>query len=221
MSVGNWIVGVRADTSRTSRSIRRIFGEHLIEPTNQARSNLSIRRDGRWNRSWIVYIGGDVAFRVTTRDRAIKIVRQILGEIALPNMPGRVRLRAFAGGQQVVLLDHQRPALVDDLELRSAGIEELPVWEPVINVDTEVLQQSPMLVGRGVPETPSRYRIAGIVTGGVAADGNADVIGLWRHSTDQSEAAIDLLNALQHRAALNVALDPDEARLQILRLIAG
>lgn len=136
-------------------------------------------------------------------------------------MPGRVRLRAFAGGQQVVLLDHQRPALVDDLELRSAGIEELPVWEPVINVDTEVLQQSPMLVGRGVPETPSRYRIAGIVTGGVAADGNADVIGLWRHSTDQSEAAIDLLNALQHRAALNVALDPDEARLQILRLIAG
>ncbi len=101
------------------------------------RSNFSIRQRTRRMRpnDFELYIGGALAARAS---RFRSILHSLCGHLAGLEQPEigylTVDLRAFAAGQNVVLVDLARPRLVGDRRLSRAGITELPIWAPAIDV---------------------------------------------------------------------------------------
>ena len=142
LSIGQWNLGVRPDSERTASVLRALLAHYLCETGPRLPSNFSIRRPYGFMHAHrgAVYIGGVVVGRSR---RFATLVRLLAGHLAglEPHREGltRVQLRAFVKGDQVVLVELPRPALVDDALLHREGITEQPIWVPAIDPIRQML----------------------------------------------------------------------------------
>ena len=105
----------------------------------------------------------------------------------------RVGMRPFVSENRMVLVDADRPILVNDTMLLASGIQELPVWTTLItDGGTESAQAThhPALanlrwsaIGVDAPADPATYQLTGLVSLSQEQRSDADLVaGLARHS---------------------------------------
>ena len=116
--------------------------------------------------------GSTLMMRSRKPDDVLRAFAQVLGGAhEYRRDDGRLwmGMRVFATGTSAVLVDLDRPAMVNDPALANAGVHELATWSAVIEADGSVAIPPPLpglswdVVGVGPPaEAWQRYDLAGI-----------------------------------------------------------
>ena len=227
--VHDWNLGVRVDSPTRARVISQLFRQYVSSEPMTLRSNFSIRQRTRRIRpnDFELYIGGALAARAL---RFRSILYSLCGHLAGLEQPDdaylTADLRAFAAGPNVVLVDLARPRLVDDKRLSRAGITELPIWAPAIDVaagsiripdplamlDWKSVRLRPPVLGNKV------LKICGLVTTtqiGLDAPAQTDL----RPDSSDADAFAELIDHFMRQGTCTQIETPDEAvRLLISHL---
>ena len=116
--------------------------------------------------------GSTVTMRSREPDDVLRALALVLGGAhEYRRNDGRLWMgvRVFARGSSAVLVDLDRPAMVNDPALAKAGVHELATWSTVIEADGSIAVPPPLpglswdVVGVGPPaEAWQRYDLAGI-----------------------------------------------------------
>jgi len=176
LRVGSWRLGVVPDSPRTAATLRTLLGAYIEQEGPRCPSNFGLRRPRGLlrRRPGVLAIAGCDAFRAASLDPLAWTLAGHLGGVAAAEGDHltRVGVRAFARGSRVVLVDLDRPALVDDPGLQAAGIDELALWEPLVDAGSAQLHLPGALPDlcwdaaglRRPPDQPPRMSIVGVVT---------------------------------------------------------
>ncbi len=177
LRVGTQIVGVRAGTDDTARTLRDVFAA-WHEPDVRDANGLPIvgcfsvrlesERTGRGPRSVPqLRYGSRLLARSRHAGDVVAALDGVLGGVLASQDHDGVwcGLRTFVADARAVLVEATPPALTADPALRSDGIVELPTWSVVVDADT--VRVPPPLTAM-VHEVDRRtmwadYRLAGLV----------------------------------------------------------
>lgn len=131
--------------------------------------------------------GSRVMARSREPDDVVRALAAILGGIhaaARNDTEIHVGLRPFVCGEELVLVDAERPLLVNDRQLSAAGIHELPVWRTTIRND-QTVTLDPYLsalawakTGIAPPPLRATYRLRGIISMGTTCQSGAETFAM-------------------------------------------
>ncbi len=180
------LVAVRADTEFSLDRLRTLFEPWLdLDPVDEALTiepAFSVRLepiDGRVRGRGAglqpvpqLRFGSTVMVRSRQPDAVLRALAQVLGGAHLYRRnDGRtwMGMRPFVRGDAMVLVDVDRPAMVNDRQLAQSGVEELAVWSTVVEPDGSMLVPPPLpglAWGSVGVEPPAagwrRFRLAGV-----------------------------------------------------------
>lgn len=180
------LVAVRADTEFSLDRLRTLFEPWLdLAPVDEALTiepAFSVRLepiDGRRRERGAglqllpqLRFGSRVMVRSRQPEAVLRALAQVLGGAHLYGRnDGRtwMGMRPFVRGDVMVLVDLDRPAMVNDRQLAQSGVEERAVWSTVVESDGSVLVPPPLadLAWESVGVEPpgdgwQRFHLAGI-----------------------------------------------------------
>lgn len=131
--------------------------------------------------------GSHVMARSREPDDIVRALAAILGGIHADvghDTDIRLGLRPFLCGEEIVLVDAERPLLVNDVLLSAAGGRELPAWSATISAD-RMVTIDPCLsalewarTGIDPPEDLPRCRLRAIITMGTTCHSEAETFAM-------------------------------------------
>lgn len=211
--LGDWLVGVRADSDANRARLERLLGAYLDRSGTPTRTNFSVRAPSRrrFRRSSTtgdgddptgLYVAGD---RVLTTDRFDEIAHRLAGHLAgvaavgdaHGHRPGAGRVvvegaRVVVRGDRAVVVAAQCAGPIDDPD---TGTTELSVWQPVVDAATGAVVVPQPLDGLDwraakldpPPALPDGVRLVGVVAPPMGED-RANLPALWLAATGDLDA---------------------------------
>jgi hypothetical protein len=141
---GERVVGVEYDSAETLAAVRSRCEEWRPAPGAAALEDVPaafgvrVAKVGFRRRAvGVVHHGAPVRYRFDTPDGAIDAIALILADVATDRPANAVSIdaRCFVRGGLAVLVDVPLSRDVDERPLRAAGIEEVPAWRPIVDVE--------------------------------------------------------------------------------------
>ena len=174
--------------------------------------------------------GSSVMVRSRQPDDVLRALAQVLGGAHVYRRDdGRtwMGMRPFVRGDAIVLVEVDRPTMVNDRQLAQAGVEELAVWSTVVEPDGSLSVPPPLpgLAWESVGVEPpaegwQRYHLAGIAA---LHDHEATPAELVAQVARRSMHAswFTLVAAMAEAGTLLSAVDRPSLRDRVRMLLAG
>lgn len=229
LRVGNWYVGVRADSNDLLGRLRRLFNSYVIdaEPVS-VRTNFGIRAGSGWfrRRAGLAYTGGCELLRSTSLDELAGAVAGHISALAFDAARTAVnRGRIVARGRNAVLLHAPFPHFVGEMV---AGTREVHLGTPVIDAGRRIVVPPSLLPdldwkgGRFRPpaDTDDELQIVGVITL-PDVHGEPNLEHTWLSSAGELDAWGVLLRDFADEGRVAAAKTADQLNPQLDRLLSS
>lgn len=136
--VGEHLVGVEYDSDETLAALRERCARWLTDRPSEVPAAFGVRvaKVGfRRRRVGVVHHGAPVRYRVGGLEAAVGVIAEIFDDLVrqTPSNAVRVDARLFVRQGRALLVDVPLSVDVDERPLRSAGIDEVACWRPVVD----------------------------------------------------------------------------------------